>query len=453
MKVDDRNNEQTNQHNEFNDNENPTSQQSKNHQDSHQLTHEKSITQQDASYDNTTGNKKTTNKSLLHFILGGISGGVVSVIIIALLMFTNIIPMTQDNENGSASADENNQSQEVVKTLASEDSKVSTNIEETSKAVVGVINKQQQNIWTESQEAGTGSGIIYKKENGKAYVITNQHVVEGAEEVEVALNYSEERLNANVLGTDELTDLAVLEIDGDSITTVANMGSSKELKIGENVLAIGNPLGMEFANTVTKGVISGLNRSVPIDTNGDRRADWITEVIQTDAAINPGNSGGALVNEKGAVVGINSMKIARQEVEGIGFAIPVDTALPIIEQLESNGEIERPLIGISTAAIEQVPPQYRTDIQLPEDVKGGMVIANVENGSPADKAGLQQFDVITKINGNDVTSILELRKFLYSDASIGEKIDVEYYRDGKKETTKLTLEAKQPQSENKTEQG
>lgn len=397
-------------------------------------------------------NKPPKNKSALHFILGGLSGGIVSVILIVALVLTNVIPLNQQGNNGNTASDNGNKTADVIKTLASDDANVATNIEETSQAVVGVINMQQQSIWTESQEAGTGSGIIYKKENGKAYIITNQHVVAGAKEVEIALNYEEERLNATVLGTDELTDLAVLEVDGDKITTVANMGSSKDLKVGETVMAIGNPLGMEFANTVTKGVVSGLNRSIDIDTNGDRQPDWVTEVIQTDAAINPGNSGGALVNENGAVIGINSMKIARQEVEGIGFAIPVDTALPILEQLEKDGEIKRPLIGISTAALSQVPPQYRSEIALPEDVKGGMVVADVQNGSAADKAGLQQFDIITKINGNEITSILELRQFLYSDATVGEKVEIEYYRGGKKQTVELTLQAQENNTENATNQ-
>ncbi|MCC2252597.1 MAG: S1C family serine protease [Bacillota bacterium] len=397
-------------------------------------------------------NKPPKNKSALHFILGGLSGGIVSVVLIVALVLTNVIPLNQQGNNGNTASDNGNKTADVIKTLASDDANVATNIEETSQAVVGVINMQQQSVWTESQEAGTGSGIIYKKENGKAYIITNQHVVAGAKEVEIALNYEEERLNATVLGTDELTDLAVLEVDGDKITTVANMGSSKDLKVGETVMAIGNPLGMEFANTVTKGVVSGLNRSIDIDTNGDRQPDWVTEVIQTDAAINPGNSGGALVNENGAVIGINSMKIARQEVEGIGFAIPVDTALPILEQLEKDGEIKRPLIGISTAALSQVPPQYRSEIALPEDVKGGMVVADVQNGSAADKAGLQQFDVITKINGNEITSILELRQFLYSDATVGEKVEIEYYRGGKKQTVELTLQAQENNTENATNQ-
>src|SRR5699024_2268220 len=172
---------------------------------------------------------------------------------------------------------------------------------------------------------------------------------------------------------------------------------------------------------------------------GDGQPDWVTEVIQTDAAINPGNSGGALVNSDGKVIGINSMKIAQTAVEGIGFAIPLDTAMPIIEQLETEGSVARPSIGISTASINQVPPQYRNQIQLPEDVEGGMVIAQVETGSPAASANLQQFDVITKINGNEITSLIDLRQYLYNEAEIGETVELEVYRNGEAQTVSLEL--------------
>lgn len=375
--------------------------------------------------------------------IGGLIGGLIAAVIVALLFVTNVIP-TGDNQENQATEESNDSP--IVETLATDDAEVSSNIEEVASAVVGVVNLQQRSLWTGNEEAGTGSGIIYKKEDGNAYVVTNQHVVDGAENVEIVLD-NDERLPATVLGQDALTDLAVLEVDGESIQTVANFGSSEDLIVGETVLAIGNPLGLEFANTVTKGIISGLNRSVPVDTNRDGQPDWVTEVLQTDAAINPGNSGGALVNSDGEVIGINSMKIAQSAVEGIGFAIPVDTALPIMEQLETEGEINRPVIGISTAALYQVPPQYRYQINLPEDVEGGMVIAHVEPRSPADDAGLQQFDVITKINDQPVTSILELRKYLYSETAIGEEIKIEYVRDGNVETTELVLEEMEDEAE------
>lgn len=378
--------------------------------------------------------------------IGGFFGGIVAVAIAVLLFSTNIIPMSNQTSGGTPSQSDGSQgdnASNIVKTLASDDAKESSDIGEVSKAVVGVINVQQQSAWDEGEDAGSGSGIIYKKEDGKAYVVTNNHVVEGAKEVEVVLgddDNGDNRIKAKVLGADSLTDLAVLQIDGDQIDTVANMGSSGDMKVGDTAVAIGNPLGMDFANTVTKGIISGLNRSVSIDTTGNNQPDWVTEVIQTDAAINPGNSGGALVNEKGEVIGINSMKIAQQEVEGIGFAIPVDTALPIMEQLEKNGEIERPFIGVSTAPLSQVPPQYQNEIKLPDDVDGGMVVADIQADSAAEKAGLKKFDVITKINGEKVTSVLELRKYLYSETNIGDKIEIEYYRDGKAQKTDLELQ-------------
>lgn len=387
--------------------------------------------------ENKEHKKSPKSRNGLSGMIGGLIGGVVAAIIVAMLFVNNIIPI--NNEETSAVNETANNKPNFVETLATDgDTEVSTNIEEVSEAVVGVVNLQQRSVWTGNEEAGTGSGIIYKKEDGKAYVVTNQHVVDGAENVEVVMG-DDKRIPAKVLGKDALTDLAVLEIDGENINTVAKIGTSSDISVGETVLAIGNPLGLEFANSVTRGIVSGLNRSIEVDTNGDGQPDWVTEVLQTDAAINPGNSGGALINADGEVIGINSMKIAQGAVEGIGFAIPVDTALPIMEQLETEGEIARPLIGISTAALYQVPPEYRNQIKLPNDIEGGMVVANVEAGSPADDAGLQQFDVLTKINGEEVTSILELRKYLYSQTAVGETVNVEYIRDGKGETTELAL--------------
>lgn len=386
----------------------------------------------------TPPTKQKNKRNWIGALFGGLIGGVIAAIIVAMLFSYNIIPTNNTAENNTDTA-QNESTTTIVDTLASEDADVSTDMNEVAQAVVGVVNLRQQSVWTESQEAGTGSGIIYKKEDGKAYVVTNQHVVAGAEEVEIALS-DDERIPATVLGEDSLTDLAVLQVDGEKIDTVANLGSSEDLQVGETVLAIGNPLGMNFANTVTKGIVSGLDRSVTVDTNKDGQPDWITEVVQTDAAINPGNSGGALVNTDGEVIGINSMKIAQGAVEGIGFAIPVDAALPIMEQLEAEGEVTRPLIGISTASLNQVPPQYRYEINLPNDVEGGMVIADVQQGSPAEAAGLQQFDIITKINGQDITSIVELRKYLYSESNIGDDLEVEYIRDGERQTTNLKLQ-------------
>ncbi|HLR03457.1 MAG TPA: S1C family serine protease [Virgibacillus sp.] len=378
-----------------------------------------------------------------HFF-SGILGGVISAALIVGLLISGVVPIDNFTGDGDSNhieqkqANDDHSSSDATQTISIDNAEESTDIEEVSQAVVGVKNMQKQDMWDSGEEAGSGSGIIYKKEDGKAYIVTNNHVVENAKEVEVVLN-DDEQVKANVLGTDELTDLAVLEIDGENVDVVASLGSSSDMNVGETVLAIGNPLGEEFYGSVTRGIISGLDRSVEMDTNGDNQPDWITEVIQTDTAINPGNSGGALVNSDGDVIGINSMKIANEAVEGIGFAIPIDSAVPIIEQLESDGEISRPYIGISTAPLDQVPMQYQENIDLPDDVDKGMVIANVETGSPGDKAGLDQFDVITKINGEEITSTLDLRKYLYKETEIGDKVKIEFYRDGKKQEAELEL--------------
>src|SRR5690625_631060 len=399
-------------------------------------------TDDDIQSDHNNQNKpdRSSNKSSrTTFFLSALGGGIISAIIVVLLFTSDFIPL--NNNNNDDASQTHAQPDSNITTVAQTDQEIdhtvkSSNIAETSEAIVGIINLQQQDVWKPSQEVGAGSGIIYKKEDGKAYVVTNQHVVEGANEIDVSL-YNDARVKAKLLGTDELTDLAVLQIDGESIETVADLGSSKDLKVGDTVMAIGNPLGMDFANSVTRGIVSGLDRSLNIDTNGDQQPDWITEVIQTDAAINPGNSGGALINIDGEVVGINSMKIARQEVEGIGFAIPIDAAIPIMEQLESTGEVARPFIGISTASLHQVPEQYREHIHLPEGVEGDVVIAEVQPGSAADEAGLKQFDIITAIDGQEITSIVDLRKYMYSETTIGTTLHMEIIRDGKQQSVEL----------------
>ncbi|WP_237458614.1 S1C family serine protease [Pontibacillus yanchengensis] len=321
-----------------------------------------------------------------------------------------------------------------------EDASVVKAVETVSDAVVGVVNYQQSQLLSEeNSQAGTGSGVIYKKENESAYVVTNHHVIEGANSIDVILSGGE-KVQAEVLGSDQLSDLAVLRIDGASVNEIADFGSSKELKVGETAIAIGNPLGMEFAGSVTKGIISGLERTMPVDLNQDGQSDWETEVLQTDAAINPGNSGGALVNLSGEVIGINSMKIAKQEVEGIGFAIPTATAKPIIEDLEQYGEVTRPYMGIQTRDLSTISTQQlQNTLKLPKEVQEGVIVAATQNGSPAQEAGLQKYDVIVQVDGQDISSLVDLRKFIYEEKTVGDSMDITFYRNGEKQTTALTL--------------
>ncbi|WLD93363.1 S1C family serine protease [Alkalihalobacillus sp. AL-G] len=305
-------------------------------------------------------------------------------------------------------------------------------------AVVEVVNIQKSSLFEQGNQAGVGSGVIYKKEGGYAYVVTNHHVVEGAAQVEITLSNGTQ-LQADLLGSDPIMDLAVLRVKGDKINAVAEFGSSSKLKPGEPAIAIGNPLG-NFPGTVTKGIVSAADRTVPIDQNGDGRPDWQAEVIQTDAAINPGNSGGALINIKGQVIGINSMKIAQQAVEGIGFAIPADIARPIIADLEEFGEVKRPYMGVKILPLVQVSNYHREQtLKIPDDVNKGVVLFEVDPLSPAGKAGLQEFDVIVALDGKEIASPAELRKHLYKEKQIGDKMEVTIYREQEKKTITMTL--------------
>ncbi|MFZ4454050.1 S1C family serine protease [Salibacterium aidingense] len=321
-------------------------------------------------------------------------------------------------------------------------------VEKISGAVVGVFNLQQSEFWEEDQEGsganqGTGSGVIYKVEGDSAFVVTNHHVIEGASQVEVSLS-DENRVNAEIVGSDVLTDLAVLRIEAGGVETTAEFGNSDNLNVGEPAIAIGNPLGTNLSRTVTQGIISAVERSIPVDLTGNGQPDWNAEVIQTDAAINPGNSGGALVNINGQLIGINSMKIAQSSVEGIGFAIPTSVAIPVIEDLEATGEVERPQMGITLRAISEIPSyHWQETLQLPPEVESGIFITNVVSGTPADEAGLEQYDVITAINNTQIADGHDLRRYLYTEISMGETVEITFYRDGEQRTTELTLNAQQ----------
>lgn len=294
------------------------------------------------------------------------------------------------------------------------------------------------------QETGTGSGVIYKKADGKAYIITNNHVVEGASKLTVSLSNGKE-VEGKLLGSDSLTDLAVVEISAEHVEKVASFGDSSSLKAGESVIAIGNPLGKDLSRTVTQGIISGVDRTVSVDTSAGQTE---MNVIQTDAAINPGNSGGALLNTKGEVIGINSMKISESGVEGIGFAIPSNDVKPIAEELMSKGKIERPFIGIGMMDLEQVPENYQTGTLglSGSQLNKGVYIRQVASGSPADKAGLKENDVIVSFNGKETDTGSALRNLLYNDAKIGDTVKVTLIRNGKTMTKQMTLDQKESAS-------
>lgn len=323
-------------------------------------------------------------------------------------------------------------------------------VEKVDGAVVSILNLQENsfNSWAsfygepsseeEYLQAGSGSGAVYKITDDSAFIFTNNHVVEGSDVVEV-LFQDGKRLEANVVGTDIWTDLAVLSVDAKDIDKKIEFGDSDKLKVGEPALAIGSPLGTEFASSVTDGIISGVGRTVPVDTNGDKEYDWEMSAIQTNAAINPGNSGGPLTNISGQVIGINSMKISSATVEGMGFAIPSNDAVEIINELEKNGEIIRPHLGITMVDLAYISKEQKSEeLNLDADLNEGVVVTRVTNGSSAAKADIQPRDVIVGFDGEEVTDSVRLRQLLYT-TEVGKTVEIEYYRDGQPKVLNLEM--------------
>ncbi|MBO0601772.1 trypsin-like peptidase domain-containing protein [Sporosarcina sp. E16_3] len=308
-------------------------------------------------------------------------------------------------------------------------------VEKVVDSVVGVTNlKTVSDPWSPietTRETGSGSGVIYKKQDDKAYVVTNHHVVEGAQELEITFDDGS-KTAGKIIGSDMWTDLAVIEIDAKLVKTVIEFGDSDALKRGETVIAIGNPLGLGFSGSVTVGVVSGKDRSIPIDFDENGTVDWFADVLQTDAAINPGNSGGALINLAGQLIGINSMKISEATVEGIGLAIPVNLATPIIDQLEMQGKVNRPTMGVTLLDLRSIPAQQQREmLKLPANVTDGVIINEVMINSPAELAGVKQYDVIVEMDGEKIEDMVSLRKHLYTSKEVGDTMQMKVYRDGR----------------------
>lgn len=376
-------------------------------------------------YDQTPNRKQRSNRGRI--LLAGIGGVLVGALLIWLIFYSR--PELMPGYTNQSSQSQQQTEQRSVEVT----NDVTEAVEIADDTVVGITNLQAgSDFFSESpnQAVGTGSGVIYKNEDGTAYVVTNHHVVTGATDIEVTMPDGTKKA-ATLVGSDVWTDLAVLSMDGEGITDVVQFGDSAVLKQGETVIAIGNPLGLDFYGSVTTGVVSGTDRAVPVDIDGDNVVDWQVDVLQTDAAINPGNSGGALINVSGQLIGINSMKINTETAEGIGFAIPINTAIPVIEALESEGEMIRPAMGITLMDLNQVPQMYREDtLNLPADVNSGVVVNSVIPDSGAAKSGLQEYDVIVEMDGEPIDGSIALRKHLYEEKEIGETLQVKAYRDG-----------------------
>ena len=313
-----------------------------------------------------------------------------------------------------------------------ETNSISTAVEKIYDSVVVVESYKSEQLYS------TGTGFAYKKEGKKVYLMTNNHVVSGSDSVKLILSDNSE-VDANIVGTDTYSDIAVLSIADTDKITVAELDDSGDNKIGDTVFAVGAPEGSEYAGTVTKGILSGKDRLVEVSFTNNSTSDYYMSVIQTDAAINPGNSGGPLCNANGEVIGITNMKLVDSSVEGMGFAIPIKDALYYAEILETEGKVARPYIGISMMDItENSYYLWRANINIPEGVTEGVVIYLIEENSPASSAGLQKGDIITKLGTKKITSLAEFRYELYKH-KVGEEIDITVIRNGKEQTIKVKL--------------
>ena len=345
----------------------------------------------------------------------------------------------------------NNNSGTVTQTSYKNENSTTQAVNKVKDAVVSIItyssNSRQSSVFNadeanpdsdNQQIASEGSGVIYKKNDKDAYLVTNTHVINGASKVDIRLADGT-KVPGEIVGSDTFSDIAVVKISSEKVTTVAEFGDSSQLSVGETAIAIGSPLGSEYANTVTQGIISSLNRNVSLKSEDGQAIS--TKAIQTDTAINPGNSGGPLVNIQGQVIGITSSKIASNggtSVEGLGFAIPSNDAQNIIKQLESNGKVTRPALGIQMVNLSNVGASDLRKLNIPSGLTSGVVVRSVQNNMPAN-GHLQKYDVITKVDDKEIASSTDLQHALYNHA-IGDTIKITYYRNGKEETTSIKLD-------------
>lgn len=306
---------------------------------------------------------------------------------------------------------------------------ISSGIDNIYDAVVVVENYKKGKL------VGIGSGFIY---SGEGYIMTNHHVIDSSDEIKITLT-SGESIEAKVLGSDELADIAVLQIDKKYATNIAKIGKSTDSKVGDTVFTIGSPMSSEFSGTVTRGILSGKNRMVEVSVGSSSSKDWIMNVMQTDAAINPGNSGGPLCNVSGEVIGINSMKIVQSEIEGIGFSIPIEDALQYANKIVKGEKIERPFLGIQMADVSTSSYYLsRQGIKIDSSITSGVIVISTTNDGPSGSAGIEKGDVIISIGKYSVKSVAELRYYLYKYEPNNE-VDIKVIRGKEEKTFKVKL--------------
>ncbi|WP_414049962.1 S1C family serine protease [Macrococcus animalis] len=377
--------------------------------------------------------KQKKGPSFLKLLLAAILG---SCLTIGAMQLPQLFSSQNDTNNNSATTPI-----QVDQKSSGNNVQLADMLEEVSPAVVGVINMQQANSSifdilrgesgsTEETPAGTGSGVIYQVTDDEAYIVTNNHVVEGAKDLKVRLSTGD-TVDGTLIGKDALTDIAVLKITGNYDIKPIPFADSSKIRVGDTVYAIGNPLGVELSGSVTEGIISAKERTMKVETSAGESS---VKAIQTDAAINPGNSGGALINNQGQLIGINTLKISADTVEGLGFAIPSNDTKVLIDKLVKDGKVVRPFMGLALVSVESVPSNYLNEMKV--TVNHGALVASAD-----EKAGkvFKEGDVIVQVEGQDVKTDGDVRNYIYKNKKAGDKVTFKVIREGKEKEVELTL--------------
>lgn len=299
-----------------------------------------------------------------------------------------------------------------------------------------------------SKLSGWGSGVVYQKDSKYGYILTNHHVIDEVEEIMIEFS-DESTVEAELIGSDEYADIAVLRVPVKSIKAVAEIGKSNDVRVGDTVFAVGTPVSLEYSFTVTRGILSGKNRMVEMTSSKSKTSNffgqktsesWYMNLLQIDASINSGNSGGPLANSNGEVIGITNSKLSssysQTSIENMGFAIPIEDALSVAQKLIDNkGKIKRPVLGVTMTNVEGA--SYY-DLKISDSIKEGAVVVDVSKDSTADAAGLKKGDVITKLDDYNISDYEYLKYYLYR-YNVGDKVKITYNRNGKEHTTTVKL--------------
>lgn len=354
--------------------------------------------------------------------------GIIILIIILNAIFNNV--NKNDRMNDSTDTD----AQKYTNTMK--------NANNTVKSVVTVENETSKDSSLPKDKASqdeVGSGVVYKKSGDTLYIVTNAHVVGDKENQKITFA-NNKSVVGKVLGKDKWSDLAVLKAtSSDSSVKEIEIGDSNNLVLGEPILVVGNPLGIDFKGTVTEGIISGLNRNVPIDFNKDNKYDMLMKAFQVDASVNPGNSGGAVVNREGKLIGVVAAKISMQNVENMAFAIPVNEVQKITKDLEQKGKIDYPDVGVKMKNIANLNSYERQATKLPGSIKNGVVLEQVDNKGLAEQSGLKRGDVIVEVDGKLLEDDLRFRQIIFSHKDDLKSVTAKIYRDGKEKEIDIKL--------------